>query len=111
MNTNDVDEFIRLERARWFPCAEKGSDTEMLRQRERILNGLAIFFALLALVSLFWAGVLGWGIWGYYLAVAGAALLARRCSVHANRCGVVREFLQNMLSTQSPSALDAREDG
>ena len=95
MNTNEAKEFVRLERARWLPGWGGGSDKEMLRRRERLLNGATMFFAFLALGSLFWAGLLGWGVWGWYVAVVGTGLLARQCSAHANRCRDVREFLQS----------------
>jgi hypothetical protein len=94
MNTNEANEFVRSERARWLPGQGGSSDVAMLLQRERLLNGLTMLFALIALVSFFWAGVLGWGVWGWYFAVVGAGYTARQCSAHANRCREVRESLQ-----------------
>ena len=94
MNAKDAKEFVRSERARWLPGRGKGSDAEMLRQRERLMNGLTMLFALVALVSFFCAGVLGWGVWGWYFAVVGAAFTARQFSAHANRCREVRRSLE-----------------
>ena len=94
MNTQEVNDFVQRERTRWVPAPRDVSDADLLRRRERLLNGLTMFFALLALVSLFWAGLLGWGVWGWYLSVVVAAFLARQCGAHANRCRDVREFLQ-----------------
>jgi len=93
MNTQEAKTFVEREKNRWSLGTRGLSDIEFMRSRERLLNGLTMTFALLALVSLFWAGVLGWGVYAWYVAVAGCVLLARQCSAHANRCRQARRIL------------------
>lgn len=91
MNIQEANSFIQCEKARWFLGGRGDPDIEFMRKRERLLNGLTMVFALLALVSAFWAGMLGWE---GYLTVFGAALIARQCSTRANRCRAVRRLLE-----------------
>ena len=93
MNTQEAQLFIQQERSRWSLTARHMDDAEFLRRRERLFNGFAMALALFALVSYFLSGLLGMGWYGFIVFVAGAAILARQCSVHADRCRDVREFL------------------
>ena len=84
---------MEREKNRW-PLGTRGiSDAEFMRHRERLLNALTMTFALLALVSGFWAGAVSWGVYGWYFSVAVCVLAARRCSVHANCCREARRVL------------------
>ena len=93
MNSQEEKTFVEREKNRWSLGSRGLSDTEFMRRRERLLNGLTMAFALLALVSLFWAGMLGWGVYGCYVAVVGCVLLARQCSAHANHYREARRVL------------------
>jgi hypothetical protein len=93
MNVQEAQLFVEQERGRWWLTPHGIGDAELLRRRERLLNGLTMALALFALASYCLSGFLGWGWYGFVVCVAGAAILARQCSAHANRCRDVREFL------------------
>jgi hypothetical protein len=93
MNSQEAKAFVERERNRWLLGTRGISDAEFMRRRERLLNGLSMTFALLALVSAFWAGVVGWGVYGWYFSIAGCVIAARQCSLHANRCREARRVL------------------
>jgi hypothetical protein len=94
MNSQEAKTFVEWEKHRRALGAGGLSDTEFLRRRERLPNGLTMAFSLLALASLICAGALGRGILGWSFAVVGSALLGRQCSAHANRCRDARQFLE-----------------
>ena len=95
MDIQQANDFLRRERARWPFAARDVSDAELMNRRERLFNGLTMAFALIALVSFFWVGILGWGVWGWYVCVVGAVVAARQCSAHADRCRKARQILQD----------------
>lgn len=94
MDIQQATDFVQRERTRWPFLLHGGSDLEFLRRNERFFNGLTMTFGLVVLVSAFAAGLFGWGIWGWYISVFGAAFIARWCSAHADRCGEARELLK-----------------
>lgn len=61
------------------------SDDELLRRRERLFNGLTLFFGAAVLPTAFCAGG--------YLFLVGEVWAARRCSAIADECRDARQLL------------------
>lgn len=92
MSILEAQEYVFRERTRWLSVPPRIPDDDLMRRRERLLNGFAKTFGFAALISFFIAGE--WGFAGWYIAVAGTAIAARQSSKEADHCRDVRQFLQ-----------------
>jgi len=93
MDIAEAEKCLRRERSRWLPFAARLSDDELLRRRERLFNGLAMFFAFAILPSWFFGGLLG--VYGQSGVIVGEIFAARHFSDLGNRCRDGREILRN----------------
>jgi len=107
MDITEAQKIVSRERAGWLFVAAKLSDDELLRRRERLHNGLAMFFAIAVLVGYFVLPIL-WGQIGERIAIYGTwgtliafIFAARQHSVTANHCREVREYLKSQLHEPS----------
>jgi hypothetical protein len=108
MDISEAQSFVSRERVRWYLGAAGLSDDELLRSRERLHNGLSMFFAFAFLVGYFILGTL-LSRFGDLIALYGTlctlivfVLAARRHILKARDCRDVREFLKSQL--REPSA-------
>jgi hypothetical protein len=93
MDSPQAQKVVRRERSRWFFFATGLADDELMRRRERLLNGLTMFLALTTLVGYFvFLGVFGTFAGGCIL--FACIVLGRQCSEEADECRDVRELLQ-----------------
>ena len=99
MNPTEAQTFLNRQRFPRFITRRAASDTDLLRRRERLFNGLTMFFGttfpLVWIVGGTFADALG-----SYSAVFIWICLCRQCSARADRCRDVREFFE---STAHPS--------
>ncbi len=92
MDITEAQKCLSRERSRWFSVSSKVSDDELLRRRERLFNGLTIFFGMAVLPSFFLAGQ--FGIIGWWLCLATEVFAARHYSKEADECRDARQILK-----------------
>jgi hypothetical protein len=93
MDILQAQKVVRRERSRWFSFATRMADDELMRRRERLLNGLTVFLALATLVG--WFVFLGvFGDFGGFCILFACIVLGRQCSEEADECRAVRELLK-----------------
>jgi len=91
----EPEKIISRERARRSFSIARLSDDELLRQQERLFNGLTIVLGLAILPTWFFGGSLG--TFGMFFAIAAEIIMARHYNRLGNQCREAREILKTRL--------------
>ena len=108
MTFDEAQNFVSCARSHWILGGCKLPDDRFLRWRERLHNGMTMFFAILVLIGFFFLP----GIWGLHGVIAmmywkfgvlsAFVFAARRHSVTANQFRDVRRFMIDFESYSAP---------